>query len=65
MAAYLRSVGFEMLRVRDVVPLMDVDGVVEALTACLQSAFSGSLYTYCPNAGPIQLAPAGRSFTHR
>ena len=36
----------------DVVPLLDVDGVVEALTACLQSTGSGSLY--CPRAAPTQ-----------
>ena len=33
LAACLHSVGFEMPRVHDVVPLLDVDGVVEALTA--------------------------------
>ena len=32
-----------MPRVHDVVPLLDVDGVVEALTACLQSKGSSSL----------------------
>ena len=37
LAACLHSVGFEMPRVHDVVPLLDVDGVVEALTARLQS----------------------------
>ena len=36
-----------MQHVRVVVPLLDVDGVVEALTARLQSTGSGSLYTYC------------------
>ena len=41
-----------MPRVHDVVPLMDVDGVVEALTTHLQSAGSGSLY--CPRAAPTQ-----------
>ena len=38
LAACLHSVGFEMPRVHDVVPLLDVDGVVEALTARLQSS---------------------------
>ena len=52
LAACLRSVGFEMPRVHDVVPLLDVDGVVEALTARLQSTGSGSLY--CPRAAPTQ-----------
>ena len=50
LAACLHSVGFEMPRVHDVVPLLDVDGVVEALTAHLQSTGSGSLY--CPRAAP-------------
>ena len=39
-----------MPRVHHVVPLLDVDGVVEALTADLQSTGSGSLY--CPRAAP-------------
>ena len=34
LAACMHSVGFEMPRVHDVVPLIDVDGVVEALQAC-------------------------------
>ena len=54
LAACLHSVGFEMPRVHDVVPLLYVDGVVEALTACLQSTGSGSLY--CPHAAPTQSA---------
>ena len=44
LAACLHTVGFEMPREHDVVPLLDVDGVVEALTAHLQSTGSGSLY---------------------
>ena len=53
LAACLRSVGFGMPRVHDVVPLLDVDGVVEALTGRLQgTACSGSLY--CPRAAPTQ-----------
>ena len=52
LAACLHSVGFEMPRVHDVVTLLDVDGVVEALTARLQSTGSGSLY--CPRAAPTQ-----------
>ena len=52
LAACLHSVGFEMPRVHDVVPLLDVDGDVEALTARLQSTSSGSLY--CPRAAPTQ-----------
>ena len=52
LAACLRSVGFEMPCVHDVVPLLHVDGVVEAPTARLQSTGSGSLY--CPRAAPAQ-----------
>ena len=44
LAACLQSVWFDMLRLHDVVPLLDVDGVVEALTTRLQSTGSGSLY---------------------
>ena len=36
----------------DVVPLFDVDGVVEALTARLQR--TGSVSLYCPHAAPTQ-----------
>ena len=43
-AACLHSVGFEMPRVHDVVPLLDVDGVVEALTERLLSTVFGSLF---------------------
>ena len=52
LAACLQSVGFEMPRVHDVAPLLDVDGVVEALTARLQSTGSGRLH--CPCAAPTQ-----------
>ena len=52
MLACLHSVGFEMPRMHDVVPLLDVDGVVEALTAHLQSTGSGNLH--CPRAAPTQ-----------
>ena len=52
LAPCLRLVGVEMPRVHDVVPLLDVDGVVEAVTRHLQGAGSGSLY--CPRAAPIQ-----------
>ena len=47
LAACLHSVGFEMPGVHVVVPLLGVDGVVEALTAPLQSTGSGSLYCAC------------------
>ena len=50
LAAYLHSVGFELPRIHDVV---DVDSVVEALTAAhLQGTGSGSLY--CPRAALTQ-----------
>ena len=52
LAACLRSVGFEMPRVHDVVPVLDMDGVVEPLTGHLQGTGSGSLY--CPRAAPTQ-----------
>ena len=54
LAAWLHSLGSEMPRVHDVAPLLDdVDGVVEALTARLQSAGSDSLY--CPRATPTHM----------
>ena len=52
LAACLHCVGFEMPHVHDVVPLLDVDSVVEALTANLQSTGSDSLY--CPRSAPTQ-----------
>ena len=48
LAACLHSVGYEMRRVHHVVALLDVDGVVEALTACLQTTGSGSLVLVQP-----------------
>ena len=53
LATCLHSVGFEMPRVHDVVPLSDVDSVVEALTALLQSTGSGGLQ--CPREGPFRV----------
>ena len=41
-----------MPRVHDVVPLLHVDGVVEALTALLQR--TGSSGQHCPRAAPTQ-----------
>ena len=52
LASCLHSVGFDMPRVHDVVPLLDVDGVVEALTVRLQS--TGSAGLYCPRVAPTQ-----------
>ena len=52
LATSLHSVGFEMPRVHDVVPLLDVDGDVEATRPCgLQSTGSGGLH--CPRAAPF------------
>ena len=50
-AGYLHSVGYDMPRVCDVMPLLDVDSTVGALTAQLQDVGSGALY--CPRAAPI------------
>ena len=52
LATCLHSVGAEMLRVHDVVPLLDVDGVAEALTALLQRTGSGG--QHCARAAPTQ-----------
>ena len=46
LAACLHKVGFEMPRVTDVVPMLDVDGVVDALTERLTCIGPGSVY--CP-----------------
>ena len=42
--------GLDMPCVHDVVPLLDVAGVIEALIARLHGTGSGGLY--CPHAGP-------------
>ena len=49
-AGCLHSVGYKMLHACDVVSLLDVDNIVEALTAQLQDMGSGALY--CPCAAP-------------
>ena len=49
---HAHPVGFEILRIHDVVPLLDVDGFIEALTARLQGTGSGHLC--CPCAAPTQ-----------
>ena len=43
LAACLRSVGYDMPHVRGVVPLLDMDNTVEALTAGLQVTSDGAL----------------------
>ena len=40
----LRSVGYDMPRVFDVMPLLDVDNIVQALTVQLQDGSSAALY---------------------
>ena len=45
-ASCLSSVGYDMPRVFDVMPLLDVDSIVEALTAQLQDMGSAALYCY-------------------
>ncbi len=51
-ASCLRSVGYDMPRVFDVMPLLDIDGIVEALTIQLQDV--GSVALYCPREAPTR-----------
>ncbi|DBA73557.1 TPA: hypothetical protein ACH3X2_009800 [Trebouxia sp. C0005] len=51
-ACCLRSVGYEMPRVFDEMPLLDVDNIVQALTVQLQDV--GSCTLYCPRDAPTQ-----------
>ena len=44
LTACLHSVGFEIPRVHDVVPLLDVDGVVEALVSLKRDRYKHTLY---------------------
>ena len=44
MAARLRSVSVDMPRVYDVVPLLDVDSVPEAITAGFQAVGDSALF---------------------
>ena len=53
LATCLHSVGFLMTYVHDVVPLLHVNDVVEALSAHLQSTGSGSLH--CSRAAPTRV----------
>lgn len=46
----LRSVGYNMPCVFDVMPLLDIDSTAEALTVQLQDMGSAALY--CPRAAP-------------
>ena len=52
LAACLRSVGFEMPRVCDVVPLLEADSVVEALKARLCAL--DNAVSFCPRLAPTR-----------
>ena len=52
LATCLHTIGFELPRVIDVVPLFDVDGVVDALTERLTCVGPGRVY--CPRVAPSQ-----------
>ncbi|DBA78899.1 TPA: hypothetical protein ACH3X1_008781 [Trebouxia sp. C0004] len=51
-AGCLRSVGYDMPRVFDVMPLLDIDCIVEPLTVQLRDMGSAALY--CPCAAPTR-----------
>ncbi len=51
-ASCLGSVGYDMPRVFDVIPLLEIDSIVEALTVQLQDMGSAALY--CPRKAPTR-----------
>ena len=51
-AGCLSSVGYDMPRVFDVIPLLEIDSIVEALTVQLQDMGSAALY--CPREAPTR-----------
>ncbi len=51
-ASCLGSVGYDMPRVFDVIPLLEIDSIVEALTVQLQDMGSAALY--CPREAPTR-----------
>ncbi|DBA82669.1 TPA: hypothetical protein ACH3X1_006912 [Trebouxia sp. C0004] len=51
-ASCLSSVGYDMPRAFDVMPLLEIDSIVEALTAQLQDVGSAALY--CPREAPTR-----------
>ncbi|DBB18936.1 TPA: hypothetical protein ACH3X3_000513 [Trebouxia sp. C0006] len=51
-AGCLSSVGYDMPRVFDVIPLLEIDSIVEALTVQLQDV--GSAVLYCPREAPTR-----------
>ncbi len=51
-ASCLGSVGYDMPRVFDVIPLLEIDSIVEALSVQLQDMGSAALY--CPREAPTR-----------
>ena len=52
LAGCLNSVGYDMPRVCDVIPILDVDNIIEVLTTQLQDLGNGALY--CPRVAPTR-----------
>ena len=52
LAGCLHSVGYDMSRVCDVIPILDVDNIIEVLTTQLQDLGNGALY--CPRVAPTR-----------
>ena len=52
LAGCLHSVGYDMPRVCDVIPTLDVDNITEVLTTQLQDVGNGALY--CPRVAPTR-----------
>ena len=52
-AGCLSSVGYDMPRVFVVIPLLEIDSIVEALTVQLQDVGSAALY--CPRVFPLEV----------
>ena len=52
LAGCLHSVGYDMPRVCDVIPILDVDNIIEVLTTQLQDLGNGAIY--CPRVAPTR-----------
>ena len=52
LAGCLHSVGYDMPCVCDVIPILDVDNIIEVLTTQLQDLGNGALY--CPRVAPTR-----------
>ena len=52
LAGCLHSVGYDMPRVCDVIPILDVDNIIEVLTTQLQDLGNSALY--CPRVAPTR-----------